>query len=143
MSHEKTSTSLHYYSYEYELYYYGVYCHVIFVLLCIVLYRLCVCVFSIITMENHTKAEAITVYDIGGENATSAFHHYVQIATACKLITVKDFVEPAQNFIIRRVREKPAAGTLYCERLHEDELDSRCTYFSSKLHLTYPISLGL
>jgi len=56
-------------------------------------------------MENHTKAEAINVYDIGGKNATSAFNHYVQIAAACKLITVKDFVEPAQNFIIRRARE--------------------------------------
>ena len=52
-------------------------------------------------MEKQSYNEMVTSYDIGVNNQHSSFNHYAQLAALCKQISIKDYLEPAENFLIR------------------------------------------
>ena len=52
-------------------------------------------------MEKQAHNDMVIVYDIGVSNQLSAFNHYAQVAALCKQISIKEYLEPPENYLIR------------------------------------------
>ncbi len=74
-------------------------------------------------MDKQAHNESVIVYDIGVSNQLSAFNHYAQVAALCKQISIKEYLDPPENYLIR-AKWKLNSGIGMKRKLYQEWSDS-------------------